>query len=137
MANVHASLHTRAALKKYIPADRRDLNHCFYLSKNVAPTVSARIVRHRRDANVAAAASKDSIYDAVIVGGGLSGLVAGQALALKHGVSNFLVTEACDRVGGAITSVEGNGYMWEEGPNTFQPSDAMLQIAVRPFLYVA
>jgi len=70
------------------------------------------------------------VYDAVIVGGGLSGLVAGQALAAKHGVSNFLVTEARERVGGNITSMEGNGYVWEEGPNSFQPNDAMLQIAV-------
>ncbi|KAJ9510296.1 hypothetical protein QJQ45_015757, partial [Haematococcus lacustris] len=70
------------------------------------------------------------VYDAVIVGGGLTGLVAGQALAAKHGISNFLVTEARDRVGGNITSLEGGGYVWEEGPNSFQPNDAMLQIAV-------
>lgn len=78
-----------------------------------------------------AGAARDSpVYDVVIVGGGLSGLVAGQALAAKHGISNFLVTEARERVGGNITSMEGNGYVWEEGPNSFQPNDAMLQIAV-------
>ncbi len=77
------------------------------------------------------AASPSGVVDVVIVGGGLSGLVAGQALAAKHGVSNFLVTEARERVGGNITSMEGNGYVWEEGPNSFQPNDAMLQIAVR------
>jgi hypothetical protein len=100
------------------------------------------------------------VYDAVIVGGGLSGLVsehnghnilptslrmccniitwpawlsqvAGQALAAKHGQSNFLITEARDRVGGNITSMERDGFIWEEGPNSFQPTDAMLQIAVR------
>ncbi len=73
----------------------------------------------------------------MIVGGGLSGLVAGQALAAKHGISNFLVTEARERVGGNITSMEGNGYVWEEGPNSFQPNDAMLQIAVRALLHKA
>jgi oxygen-dependent protoporphyrinogen oxidase len=70
------------------------------------------------------------VYDTVIVGGGLSGLVAGQALAAKHGIRNFLVTEARERVGGNVTSLEGDGYIWEEGPNSFQPSDSMLQIAV-------
>lgn len=78
----------------------------------------------------ASATTESGVYDTVIVGGGLSGLVAGQALAAKHGVRNFLVTEARDRVGGNITSMEGDGYVWEEGPNSFQPSDSMLQIAV-------
>jgi len=75
-------------------------------------------------------AASGQVYDTVIVGGGLSGLVTGQALAAKHGIRNFLVTEARDRVGGNITSLEEDGYVWEEGPNSFQPSDSMLQIAV-------
>lgn len=78
----------------------------------------------------AAPGASSAEYDAVIVGGGISGLVAAQALAAKHGVSNFLVTEARERVGGNITSLEANGYIWEEGPNSFQPNDSMLQIAV-------
>jgi hypothetical protein len=75
----------------------------------------------------------DDVYDAIIVGAGISGLVTAQALAAKHAdkVPNFLVTEARERVGGNITSMSGGGYIWEEGPNSFQPNDAMLQIAVR------
>jgi len=33
-------------------------------------------------------------------------------------------------VGGNITSREGDGYIWEEGPSSFQPNDAMLKAAV-------
>lgn len=57
-----------------------------------------------------------------------------QALNTEHGseVGSFLVTEARDRVGGNITSVsdESKGLLWEEGPNSFQPSDAVLKAAV-------
>ncbi|EFJ34803.1 hypothetical protein SELMODRAFT_82264 [Selaginella moellendorffii] len=70
--------------------------------------------------------------DCVIVGAGISGLCTAQALATKHGlpVSSILVTEARERVGGNITTLESDGYLWEEGPNSFQPNDSMLTMAV-------
>ena len=77
-----------------------------------------------------------SVLDCVIVGAGISGLCIAQALATKHAdvASNVMVTEARDRVGGNITTVERDGYLWEEGPNSFQPSDPMLTMVVRFFL---
>ncbi|CAO2173954.1 unnamed protein product [Urochloa humidicola] len=70
--------------------------------------------------------------DCVVVGGGISGLCTAQALATKHGVGDVLVTEARARPGGNITTVERpeEGYLWEEGPNSFQPSDPVLTMAV-------
>ncbi|XP_058076592.1 protoporphyrinogen oxidase 1, chloroplastic [Magnolia sinica] len=71
--------------------------------------------------------------DCVVVGAGISGLSIAQALATKHGdvvAGDVIVTEARDRVGGNITTVERDGYLWEEGPNSFQPSDPMLTLAV-------
>ena len=75
----------------------------------------------------------EPVYDTIVVGAGISGLVTAQALATKHSdtVGSFLVTEARERVGGNITSMAGDGYVWEEGPNSFQPNDAMLTAAVR------
>ncbi|XP_047334290.1 protoporphyrinogen oxidase 1, chloroplastic [Impatiens glandulifera] len=73
-----------------------------------------------------------SVLDCVIVGGGISGLCIAQALATKHAgtAPNFLLTEANARVGGNIITVEKDGFMWEEGPNSFQPSDSMLTMVV-------
>ncbi|GFS30573.1 flavin containing amine oxidoreductase family [Actinidia rufa] len=73
-----------------------------------------------------------SLLDCVIVGAGISGLCIAQALATKHAdvASNVMVTEARDRVGGNITTVESDGYLLEEGPNSFQLSDSMLTMVV-------
>ncbi|GBG67268.1 hypothetical protein CBR_g88557 [Chara braunii] len=72
-------------------------------------------------------------FDCVIVGGGISGLCTAQALATQHDstVQRVLVTEARERVGGNITTVESDdGYLWEEGPNSFQPNVSMLRMAI-------
>lgn len=75
-----------------------------------------------------------TIYDSVIVGGGISGLTTALALMSEQQdkVKSFLVTESRDRVGGNITTMakEDAGLLWEEGPNSFQPSDAILKAAV-------
>ncbi|KAK3194422.1 hypothetical protein Dsin_025732 [Dipteronia sinensis] len=70
--------------------------------------------------------------DCVVVGGGISGLCIAQALATKHrdAAPNVIVTEAKDRVGGNIITVQRDGFLWEEGPNSFQPSDPMLTMVV-------
>ncbi|EEF47157.1 protoporphyrinogen oxidase 1, chloroplastic [Ricinus communis] len=76
--------------------------------------------------------NSQSPADCVIVGGGISGLCIAQALSTKHRdiATNVIVTEARDRVGGNITTIERDGYLWEEGPNSFQPSDPMLTMVV-------
>ncbi|XWS46369.1 hypothetical protein CRYUN_Cryun14cG0059600 [Craigia yunnanensis] len=75
---------------------------------------------------------ESSFADCVIVGGGISGLCIAQALATKYRdvASNVIVTEARDRVGDNIATVERDGYLWEQGPNSFQPSDPILTMAV-------
>lgn len=72
--------------------------------------------------------NSSSRLDCVIVGAGISGLCIAQAVVKNH--PNLIVTEARDRAGGNITTVQRDGYLWEEGPNSFQPSDPMLNLIV-------
>jgi protoporphyrinogen/coproporphyrinogen III oxidase len=68
------------------------------------------------------------IYDAVIVGAGISGLTA--AHHLNHSSRSILVLEAQPDVGGMIRTVRNEGYLMEAGPNTLPGyADALLKLA--------
>ena len=58
------------------------------------------------------------IYDAIIIGGGISGLVAAYQLAKKG--KNILLLEKGNVVGGNIRTVRDGNYLLELGPNTLR-----------------
>lgn len=102
------------------PRASRNASVVTYATSAIAPPRSAR-----------SGAADGDILDCVIVGGGISGLITAQALSAEHPGVNYLLTEGRDRVGGNLTTcTNDDGYLWEEGPNSFQPSDAMLKAAV-------
>jgi protoporphyrinogen/coproporphyrinogen III oxidase len=63
---------------------------------------------------------------ALIVGGGISGLVCAHALR-KAGV-DVVVLEASDRPGGAIHSERRDGYLLELGPQNFSATAPLLEL---------
>jgi protoporphyrinogen/coproporphyrinogen III oxidase len=63
---------------------------------------------------------------ALIIGGGISGLVCAHALR-KAGVDAVLL-EASDRPGGAIRTERRDGYLLELGPQSFSGTAQMLQL---------
>ncbi|MED6167994.1 Protoporphyrinogen oxidase 1, chloroplastic [Stylosanthes scabra] len=75
-------------------------------------------------------AINSATLDCVVVGGGITGLSVAHALSSKHSIPNVVLTEAAHRVGGNISTVERDGFLWEEGPNSFQPSDSMIEFLV-------
>ncbi|KAG6748326.1 hypothetical protein POTOM_048243 [Populus tomentosa] len=93
---------------------------------------STTFIPFKLNGEAQSSAGDSATADCVIVGGGISGLCIAQALATKHWdvAPNVIVTEARDRVGGNITTLERDGYLWEEAPNSFQPSDPMLTMVV-------
>jgi oxygen-dependent protoporphyrinogen oxidase len=72
--------------------------------------------------------------DLLVVGAGISGLAVAHDLAsnpIDQGEQpEIIVTEAQNRVGGAIVSQRNEeGFQWEEGPNSFQPAAELLRLA--------
>lgn len=63
--------------------------------------------------------------DVVIIGGGLTGLAS--AFFLKEAGRSVLLLEKKNRLGGAITTVAENGFMYECGPNTGTVSSIEMQ----------
>jgi oxygen-dependent protoporphyrinogen oxidase len=69
--------------------------------------------------------------DTLIVGGGISGLSVAHALTNRdRPVDNILLAESQPRVGGNITSTSSDGFLYEEGPNSFSPTPELLKLAV-------
>jgi protoporphyrinogen/coproporphyrinogen III oxidase len=73
------------------------------------------------------------VLDTLIVGAGISGLSLAHALqkeARSASPRAILVAESQGRVGGNITTATGEGFLWEEGPNSFSPTPELLKLAV-------
>lgn len=65
-------------------------------------------------------------YDAIIIGAGLSGLVA--AHRLKQMGRRVLLLESGDRIGGLIQSLDVEGFLIEQGPNSLRGTHELLDL---------
>lgn len=66
--------------------------------------------------------------DTLIIGAGISGLSL--AFALQQKRSRIQVCESQNRIGGNITTSQAEGFLWEEGPNSFSPTPTLLKLIV-------
>ncbi len=73
--------------------------------------------------------NKTETVDCVVVGGGITGSTLGFYLNQK-GV-DVLLTERMEDLGGKFISRENpEGFIWEEGPNTFRPNSYVMRAVV-------
>jgi hypothetical protein len=67
--------------------------------------------------------------DCLVVGAGLSGCSLAHHLHRHHGV-DVLLAEARSQVGGNVrTRTNDQGYLWEEGPNSFAATPGIVRLA--------
>lgn len=65
-------------------------------------------------------------FDAIIIGAGISGLVA--AHRLKKLGQSVLVLESGNNVGGVIQSHDADGFLLEAGPNSLRGAHELLDL---------
>jgi phytoene dehydrogenase-like protein len=68
--------------------------------------------------------NKQDFYDAIIIGGGLSGLTA--AAFLSKGGAKVLVCEQANHVGGLFNSFWQSGYSFDSGIKAVENSSVMM-----------
>lgn len=66
--------------------------------------------------------------DCLVVGSGVSGSTLAFNLVKNQGITNILMVESNPTVGGNLISKEQDGFVWEEGPNSFQPTPYICRI---------
>jgi len=72
--------------------------------------------------------SDNDILDCLVIGGGISGSTL--AHNLNRQGSNILLAEARDYLGGNVKSHrDSDGFLWEEGPNSFATQPSIVRIA--------
>lgn len=68
-----------------------------------------------------------SEIDCLVIGGGISGCTLAHNLHRQG--ANILLAEARDYLGGNVRSRSKDGFVWEEGPNSFATQPAVVRIA--------
>ena len=99
-----------------------------HLSSAFVPTsYSSRGKAHWATTTQTRESNDGSVVDCLVIGGGISGSTLAHNLN-RAGV-NVLLTEAREYLGGNVKSHNDDGFIWEEGPNSFATQPSIVRIA--------
>jgi len=93
----------------------------------LSPECEPRACLSRSGATTMSAEQEPLQADCLVVGAGISGSTLAHNL-YRRGV-NVLLAEARDYVGGNVISHEEDGFIWEDGPNSFATQPSVVRIA--------
>ena len=71
--------------------------------------------------------AENGVRDCIVVSAGISGATLAHNLHIND--VDVLLTEARDYVGGNVKSHNDDGFIWEEGPNSFATQPSIVRIA--------
>lgn len=96
------------------------------------PSVLARHTKTTRATTASTSqlfVADDKEVDCLVVGSGVSGSCLAFNLVKHRNIDNVLLVERNDVVGGnLISKANDEGFVWEEGPNSFQPTPYICRI---------
>jgi protoporphyrinogen/coproporphyrinogen III oxidase len=122
MVVVWSMFNVMMATSGFVPMDLSS-NHYFVQSSRQQPMASSL----SKPLSVLWAATKE--VDCLVVGSGVSGSCLAFNLVKHQNIDNILMVERNDIVGGNLISKEDEeGFVWEEGPNSFQPTSYICRI---------
>jgi len=97
-----------------------------FVQRRVGSGSPTTTTRRRGAAATFLSAAKE--VDCLVIGSGVSGSSLAFNLVKNQGIDNVLMVERNPTVGGNLISKEEDGFVWEEGPNSFQPTPYICRI---------
>lgn len=119
---------TVLAMKRLFASFGLALTSAVFLTHNAGAFVPAKMKPSMASRSIQASASSGDEIDCLIIGGGISG--SSLAHNLDRSGVNIVLAEARDYLGGNVKSHKTeDGFIWEEGPNSFATQPSIVRIA--------
>ena len=103
---------------------------CLAFAPQYKPSTHGTLIASTSNEDEVDVVPKAKQVDCLVVGGGISGTTLAHNLYRNCGMENIMLAEARDYLGGNVKSHRtDDGFLWEEGPNSFATQPSIVRIA--------